>query len=113
MITALSEDKNRTKRRIVTYDEIPPRLVEAVVAIEDRRFFEHGGINYLRLAKCAEEDFLSHQKECGGSTLTMQLARGFFLTPEKKYSRKLREIMITLQLESRFTKATDLRHVRQ
>jgi penicillin-binding protein 1B len=104
LITALSEDKNRTKRRIVTFDEIPPRLVEAVTAIEDRKFFEHGGINYLRLAKCAEEDFLSHQKECGGSTLTMQLARGFFLTPEKKYSRKLREIMITLQLESRFTK---------
>jgi penicillin-binding protein 1B len=104
LITALSEDKNRVKRRIVTYDEIPPRLVQAVVAIEDRRFFEHGGINYLRLAKCAEEDFLSHQKECGGSTLTMQLARGFFLTPEKKYSRKLREIMITQQLEQRFTK---------
>jgi penicillin-binding protein 1B len=104
MITALSEDKNRTKRRIVTYDEIPPRMVQAVIAIEDRRFFEHGGINYLRLAKCAEEDLVSHQKECGGSTLTMQLARGFFLSPEKKYSRKLREIMITLQLESRFTK---------
>jgi penicillin-binding protein 1B len=104
LITALSEDKNRTKRRIVTYDEIPQQLIEAVVAIEDRRFFEHGGINYLRLAKCAEEDLMTHQKECGGSTLTMQLARGFFLTPEKKYSRKLREIMITLQLESRFTK---------
>ena len=104
LITALSEDKNRTKRRIVTFDEIPPRLVQAVIAIEDRRFFEHGGINYLRLARCAEEDLMSHQKECGGSTLTMQLARGFFLSPEKKYSRKLREIMITFQLESRFTK---------
>ncbi len=104
LITALSEDKNRTKRRIVTFQDIPPRLVQAVTAIEDRRFFEHGGINYLRLARCAEEDLLSHQKECGGSTLTMQLARGFFLTPEKKYSRKLREIMITFQLESRFTK---------
>ena len=104
LITALSEDKNRTKRQIVTYDQIPPRLVQAVVAIEDRRFFEHGGINYLRIAKCAEEDIVSHQKECGGSTLTMQLARGFFLTPEKKYSRKLREIMITLQLESKFSK---------
>jgi penicillin-binding protein 1B len=104
LITALSEDKNRTKRRIVTFDEIPPRMVQAVTAIEDRKFFEHGGINYLRLARCAEEDILSHQKECGGSTLTMQLARGFFLTPEKKYSRKLREIMITLQLESRFSK---------
>ena len=104
LITALSEDKNRTKRRIVAFQDIPPRLVQAVTAIEDRRFFEHGGINYLRLAKCAEEDIVSHQKECGGSTLTMQLARGFFLTPEKKYSRKLREIMITLQLESRFSK---------
>lgn len=104
LITALSEDKNRTKRQIVTYDQIPPRLVQAVTAIEDRRFFEHGGINYLRLARCAEEDLVSHQKECGGSTLTMQLARGLYLTPEKKYSRKLREIMITLQLESKFNK---------
>ena len=104
LITALSEDKNRTKRRLVTYDEIPPRMVEAVVAIEDRKFFEHGGINYLRMAKCGVQDILSRQKECGGSTLTMQLARGFFLTPEKRFTRKLREIMITFQLESRFNK---------
>ena len=104
LITALSEDKNRTKRRLVTFNEIPPRMVQAVIAIEDRRFFEHSGINYLRLGKCAVQDLMTHQKECGGSTLTMQLARGFFLTPEKKYSRKLREIMITLQLESRFNK---------
>jgi penicillin-binding protein 1B len=104
LITALSEDKNRTKRRLVTFEEIPPRLVQAVTAIEDRRFFEHGGVNYLRMVKCAEQDFTSHQKECGGSTLTMQLARGFFLSPEKKYSRKLREIMITFQLENRFSK---------
>ena len=104
LITALSEDKNRTKRRLVTFREIPPRLVQAVTAIEDRRFFEHGGVNYLRIARCAEEDILTHQKECGGSTLTMQLARGFFLSPEKKFARKLREIMITFQLESRFSK---------
>ena len=104
LITALSEDKNRTKRRLVTFKDIPPRMVEAVVAIEDRRFFEHGGVNYLRTAKCAYQDLLSRQKECGGSTITQQLARGFFLTPEKKYSRKLREIMITYQLESRFKK---------
>ncbi len=104
LIAALSEDKNRTKRRLVTFREIPPRMVEAVVAIEDRRFFEHGGVNYLRTAKCAYQDLMSRQKECGGSTITQQLARGFFLTPEKKYSRKLREIMITYQLESRFNK---------
>ena len=104
LITALSEDKNRTKRRLVKYDEIPPRMVQAVIAIEDRRFFEHGGINYLRMVKCGVQDILSHQKECGGSTLTMQLARGFFLSPEKKFTRKLREIMITFQLEARFSK---------
>ncbi len=104
LITALSEDKNRTKRRLVTFNEIPQRMVDAVTAIEDRRFFEHGGINYLRTAKCAYQDFMSRQKECGGSTITQQLARSFFLSPEKKYSRKLREIMITYQLENRFTK---------
>jgi penicillin-binding protein 1B len=104
LITALSEDKNRTKRRLVTYDEIPPHLVQAVIAIEDRNFFEHGGINYGRIAKCAFEDVLRHHMSCGGSTLTQQLARGFFLSPEKKITRKLREIMITFQLEARFNK---------
>jgi len=104
LITALSEDKNRTKRRLVTYDQIPQRMVQAVVAIEDRRFFEHGGINYVRTAKCAIQDALSQRMECGGSTLTQQLARGFFLSPEKTYSRKIAEIVITFQLEARFNK---------
>jgi penicillin-binding protein 1B len=104
LITALSEDKNRTKRRLVTYDQIPQRMVQSVLAIEDRRFFEHGGINYVRTAKCGIQDLLSHRMACGGSTLTQQLARGFFLTPEKTYTRKMAEIVITFQLESRFSK---------
>ena len=104
LITALSEDKNRTKRRLVTYSEIPPQLVQAVIAIEDRRFFEHGGINYARTAKCAFQDIVTGRKSCGGSTLTQQLARGFFLTPDKTIKRKLSEILITFQLESRFSK---------
>src|SRR5580693_334080 len=91
LITALSEDKNRTKRRLVTYNDIPPQMVKAVLAIEDRRFFEHSGFNYLRTAKCAVQDLLAHRMNCGGSTLTQQLARGFFLSPEKTYSRKLAE----------------------
>jgi penicillin-binding protein 1B len=103
LVTALSGE-NRTKRRIVTYNEIPPNMVQAVLGIEDRRFFEHGGVNYIRIAKCAVEDVISHHKECGGSTLTMQLARGFFLSPEKKFTRKVVEIMITFQLEARFNK---------
>jgi len=104
LITALSEDKNRIKRRLVTYREIPPRMVQAVTAIEDRSFFEHGGVNYLRTAKCAFVDLVSHRMSCGGSTLTQQLARGFFLTPEKRFTRKFREIIITFQLEARFNK---------
>ncbi len=104
LITGLSEDANRTKRRLITYDEIPQNLVQAVLAIEDRRFFEHGGVNYFRLMEAFVRDLSTGQKQQGGSTLTMQLARGFFLTPEKRIKRKIIEIVITFQLEHRFTK---------
>jgi penicillin-binding protein 1B len=104
LITALSEDKNRTKRRLVTYQEIPTRMVQAVTAIEDRDFFNHGGINYLRIAKCAFSDLVTHHRTCGGSTLTQQLAKNLFLSPEKRIKRKLIEILITFQLENRFNK---------
>ncbi len=104
LITGLSEDASRTKRRLVTYSELPPNLVQAVMAIEDRRFFEHDGVNYSRLFSAALRDILTGRKVEGGSTLTMQLARGFFLTPEKKFKRKIIEIVITFQLEHRFTK---------
>jgi penicillin-binding protein 1B len=104
LITGLSEDANRTKRRLVTYDEIPPNLVQAVLAIEDRRFFEHSGVNYWRLMEAVFHDVTTGQKQQGGSTLTMQLARGFFLSPEKRIKRKMIEIIITFQLEHRFSK---------
>ncbi len=104
LITGLSDDPNRTKRRLVTYDELPPNLVQAVLAIEDRRFFEHNGVNYWRLVEAVFHDVITGQKQQGGSTLTMQLARGFFLSPEKRIKRKIIEIVITFQLEHRFTK---------
>ena len=104
LITALSEDKGRTKRRLVTYQEIPPQMVQAVTAIEDRRFFEHGGVNYVRMTECVVRDILAGRRECGGSTLTQQLAKNFFLTPDKTISRKIAELMITYQLEARFSK---------
>jgi penicillin-binding protein 1B len=104
LITALSEDKGRVKRRLVAYKDIPPHMVQAVTAIEDRRFFEHGGINYGRLAKCAFTDIVSGRKSCGGSTLTQQLAKNIFLSPDKKFTRKLKELVITFQLEARFNK---------
>jgi penicillin-binding protein 1B len=104
LITGLSEDANRTKRRLLTYDEIPLNVVNAVLAIEDRRFFEHSGVNYWRLMDAVFRDVISGRKQQGGSTLTMQLAKNFFLTPEKRFKRKLIEIVITFQLEHRFNK---------
>ncbi len=105
LITGLSEGTQRTKRRVLTYDEIPPNLVHAVIAIEDRRFFEHGGIDYWRILGAMRNDiFHLHRYEEGASTLTQQLARGFFLTPERTYSRKAREAVISIILEHRFDK---------
>ena len=104
LITGLSEDANRTKRRLLTYNEIPQNLLQAVLAIEDRRFFEHSGVNYWRLMDAVVRDVISGRKEQGGSTLTMQLAKNFFLSPEKRFKRKLIEILITFQLEHRFSK---------
>jgi penicillin-binding protein 1B len=105
LITGLSEDANRTKRRLLTYDEIPPNVVHAVIAIEDRRFFEHSGIDYVRILGAIRNDvFHLHRYEEGASTLTQQLARGFFLTPERTYSRKIREAVISIILEHRFSK---------
>lgn len=105
LITGLSAGEHRIKRRLVTYDELPPNLVNAVVAIEDRRFFEHSGVDYHRILGALWNDMTpGHRWTEGGSTLTMQLARGFFLSPEKRVKRKIIEIAITFQLESRFTK---------
>ena len=104
LITGLS-DANRIKRRLVTYDELPPNLVHAVISIEDRRFLEHSGVDYIRLIGAVLNDLKpGHHYVEGGSTLTMQLARGFFLTPERRIKRKLKEIIITFQLEHRFSK---------
>jgi penicillin-binding protein 1B len=105
LITGLSEGAQRTKRRVLTYDEIPPNLVHAVIAIEDRRFFEHSGIDYWRILGAMRNDiFHLHRYTEGASTLTQQLARGFFLTPERTYSRKMREAVISIILEHRFDK---------
>ncbi len=103
LITALS-DASRTKRRLLTYGELPPYLVPAVTSIEDRHFFSHGGVDYIRILGAMRNDLMRRRLGEGGSTLTMQLARGFFLTPAKHFKRKLLEIMITWHLESRFSK---------
>ncbi|MBZ5646216.1 MAG: PBP1A family penicillin-binding protein [Acidobacteriia bacterium] len=105
LVTALFEGEQRSKRRLISYYDIPKVLVDAVLAIEDRRFFEHGGVNYYRLAEAALVDLrFGGKPQQGGSTITMQIARGFFLTPEKKFTRKLSEMLIAVQLEQRFSK---------
>jgi len=104
MITALFDAEQRSKRQLVKYDEIPKVLVDAVLAIEDRRFFQHGGVNFMRLAEAAWIDLTHQRHEQGGSTITMQLSRAFFLTPEKTVKRKIAEMLIAMELEQKFTK---------
>ncbi|MGH9538292.1 MAG: penicillin-binding protein 1A [Terriglobales bacterium] len=104
MITSLFDAEQRSKRQLVKYDDIPPLLVNAVLAIEDRRFFQHGGVNFIRLAEATWVDVTHQRHEQGGSTITMQLSRAFFLTPEKTIKRKLSEMMIALEMEQKFSK---------
>ena len=111
LVTALFDSEQRSKRQLVKYSQIPPVMVQAVLAIEDRSFFEHSGVNFVRffgavLADLTRRVGLTHQKfDQGGSTLTMQLSRGFFLNPEDKtVKRKLTEMLISEELERKFTK---------
>ncbi len=104
LVTALFDAGQRSKRELVKYNDIPPMMVQAVLAIEDRRFFEHSGVNFLRMAEAAYIDVVRGRHEQGGSTLTMQLSRGFFLTPEKTIRRKLTEMLIAEELEQKFSK---------
>jgi penicillin-binding protein 1B len=105
LITGLSNDVNRSKRRLLTFDEIPPNLVHAVLAIEDRKFFDHGGVNYVSMAGWAWHDLVGDRKHKGGaSTLTMQLAKLLFLSDNGTFKYKLIQIMVAFHLEHRFTK---------
>jgi penicillin-binding protein 1B len=104
MVTSLFEGDQRSKRQVVHYNDMPKIMVDAVLAIEDRRFFEHNGVNFVRFAEAAWIDITRQRHEQGGSTITMQLSRGFFLTPEKTLKRKLTEMLIATELEQKFTK---------
>jgi penicillin-binding protein 1B len=94
----------RSKRRVVKYEQLPKDLVNAVVAAEDHTFFTHHGINLFRMFSAAIADLRAGRMAEGGSTLTMQLARNFFLTPRRTISRKLQEIFIAMLLEQRLSK---------
>ena len=97
-------DKNREKRRMVKYEDIPPVLVHAVVSAEDKRFFQHSGFDPIRIIKSAYVDVREHRYAQGASTLSQQLARMFWLDNDKTWRRKVPEVLITMHLEQKLKK---------
>ncbi len=98
-------DSAREKRRPMRYEDLPVMLVNAILSSEDKRFFEHGGFDFIRIAGAAWADVRhSSQHYQGASTITMQVARTFFLSTDRNWRRKLSEAMISVELEQRFNK---------
>jgi penicillin-binding protein 1A len=110
-ITELYDDHGKVigsfalqRRVVVGYDDFPPVLRDALVSIEDKDFYKHSGINFWRIVGAAYRDIASGGKAQGASTLTMQLARNLFLSPDRNWQRKVKEAMLAIQIERRFTK---------
>jgi penicillin-binding protein 1A len=110
-ITELYDDQGRVvgsfalqRRVVVTYDDFPKVLRDAIISVEDKDFEKHWGVNFWRILGAAYKDIALAQKAQGGSTLTMQLSRNLFLSPERRFHRKIQEIMLAIQIERRFTK---------
>jgi penicillin-binding protein 1B len=98
-------DSAREKRRPVRYDDLPPVLTHAVLSAEDKRFFEHGGFDFVRIVGAAWADIRhSSNHYQGASTITMQVARTFFFSNQRTWRRKLAEAMVSIELEQRFSK---------
>jgi penicillin-binding protein 1A len=92
------------RRVVVHFQDIPPGLRNAIIAVEDADFWKHMGLNPWRVAGAALANLRSGRKAQGFSTLTMQLSRILFLTPEKTYERKIKEVILAFQIEKSFTK---------
>ena len=97
-------DRNREKRRLVRFEDIPTLLVNAVTSAEDKRFFQHAGIDPLGVIRALYVDVKRGRKEQGASTLTQQLARSFWLDNLKTWKRKIPEALITIELEQKLNK---------
>ncbi len=97
-------DRSREKRRLVKYEELPEVMVKAVLAIEDRRFFSHPGLDPLRIVAAAARNIRAESYLQGGSTITQQLVKNFFLTPERTIRRKAQEAFLAFVLERRASK---------
>ena len=110
-ITELYDDEGQVigsfalQRRVVAnYSDYPAVLREGLISIEDKEFYSHWGINVWRIAGAAYRDIESGGKVQGASTLTMQLARNLFLSPDRSFQRKIEEALLAIQIERRFTK---------
>ncbi len=87
------------RRTVVPVEKIPKKLIQAFVAAEDSNFYQHRGIDYLGIVRAAFKNFISFSKKEGASTITQQVAKSMLLTPEKKYSRKLKEAILATRME--------------
>ena len=92
------------KREPVTYNEIPETLIQAVISAEDDSFFHHPGVDYKGILRAVVHLIKTGTKGQGGSTITMQVARNFFLTRDKTYIRKINEIFLSLKIEKELSK---------
>jgi len=92
------------KREIVSFDKISDNLKHAILASEDARFYQHGGVDFLGIIRSVLIDLKSGSKAQGGSTITQQLIRSVYLTKQKKISRKIREIVLSIELEAKYSK---------
>jgi penicillin-binding protein 1B len=97
-------DSTREKRRAISYNDIPRVLRDAVLSVEDRRFFEHPGFDPVRILGAAWADLRHGARVQGGSTISMQVARSFFFNTDRTIRRKIAETVVALELEHRFTK---------
>jgi len=91
-------------RGAVRLSDLPKHVPGAVIAVEDRRFYSHFGVDLLGLARAMVSNVKAGRVVQGGSTITQQVAKNLFLTPERKFSRKIREALLAIELERRFTK---------
>jgi penicillin-binding protein 1A len=111
-ITELYDDQGRIigsfalQRRVVaSYEDYPKVLHDALISVEDKDFEKHSGINFWRIYGAAYRDIVAGGRVQGGSTLTMQLSRNLFLTPDRMFRRKIQEMLLAIQIERRFTKS--------
>ncbi|HCG78573.1 MAG TPA: peptidase [Oceanospirillales bacterium] len=92
------------RRTPITYQEIPPQFIDALLASEDDGFFEHSGIDLKGLARAVFDLVTTGRKKSGGSTITMQVAKNYYLSSEKTFTRKFTEILLALKIEKALTK---------